>query len=113
MDKLKAKLVAKGYNQEYGMDYEEIFALATLAAHKNWPIYQLDIKSVFLNREIEEDVYMEEPKGFEIQGKEKMVYKLHKALYGLKQAPKAWYGKFDSYLQQQGFKKNLTKHTLY
>lgn len=71
-------MVAKVYSQEYGVDYDEIFALVTrmdtiksliaLAAHKNWPIFQLDIKSAFLNSEIEEEVYVEQPKGFEIQG---------------------------------------------
>ncbi|XP_039137235.1 uncharacterized protein LOC120274764 [Dioscorea cayenensis subsp. rotundata] len=123
VDKCKARLVAKGYTQEYGVDYEEIFApvarmdtirlLIALAAHKNWAIFQLDIKSAFLNGEIEEEVYVEQPKGYVIQGKEQMVYKLHKALYGLKQAPRAWYGKFDAYLQQQGFKRSMTEHTLY
>lgn len=73
----------------------------------------MDIKSAFLNGEIEEEIYVEQPKGFEVQGKEQMVYKLYKALYGLKQAPRAWYGKFDSYLQEHGFKRSLTEHTLY
>lgn len=79
IDKCKARLVAKRYTQEHGVDYEEIFApvvrmdtirlLIALIAHQNWPTFQFDIKSAFLNGEIKEEVHVEQPKGFEIQGK--------------------------------------------
>lgn len=83
-----------------------------LAAHKRWPIFQLDVKSSFLNGKIEEEVYVAQPRGFEVQGKEIMVYKLKKALYGLKQAQRAWYGRLDNWFLVQGFQRSVTK-TLY
>jgi hypothetical protein len=89
----------KGYNQEYGVDYQEIFApvarqdtirlVVSLAAQNSWPIFQLDVKSTFLNGELIEQVYIEQPPGYVIKGDEHKVYKLKKALYGLKQAPRA------------------------
>lgn len=121
--KHKARLVAKGYVQEYGVDYEDVFApvarmdtvrlLLALAASKGWPVYHLDVKSAFLNGEINEDVYVEQPKGFSIPGKEGKVFKLKKALYGLKQAPRAWYSRINTHLLKQGFHKNPHEHTLY
>jgi hypothetical protein len=97
VDKLKARLVAKGYAQQHGVDYTEVFALVirmdivrmiiALAAQRSWLIYQLDVKSAFLHRELSEDLFVEQPKGYEQKGNEHKVYKLHKALYGLKQAP--------------------------
>ena len=81
------------------MDYNEVFAsvarletirlVVALASSKNWSLSHLDVKYAFLNGPLEEDVYVTQPPGFEVSGKEHMVYKLHKALYGLKQAPRA------------------------
>ena len=89
--------VAKGYKQKYGIDYEEVFApvarldmvrmLISLVAHHSWKIYQLNVKSAFLNDILEEEVYEEQPEGFVAEGEENKVYRLKKALYGLKQAP--------------------------
>ncbi|BBG96481.1 transposable element gene [Prunus dulcis] len=123
VQKNKARLVAKGYVQKPGIDYNETFApvarldtirtLIALAAQKGWKLYQLDVKSAFLNGKLQEEVYVEQPEGFVIQGKEDRVYRLHKALYGLKQAPRAWYGEIDGYFAECGFEKSLSEATLY
>ena len=70
--------------------------------HLGWKIHHMDVKSTFLNGEIHE-VYVKQPKGFEVKGKEHMVYKLYKVLYRLKQAPRAWYSKLDNRLCSLGF----------
>ena len=123
VQKNKARLVAKGYVQKPGIDYNETFApvarldtimtLIALAAQKGWKLYQLDVKSAFLNGKLQEEVYVEQPEGFVIQGKEDRVYRLHKALYGLKQAPRAWYGEIDGYFTECGFEKSSSEATLY
>jgi hypothetical protein len=97
VDKFKAWLIAKGYAQQHGVDYTEVFApmarmdtvrmIIALATQRSWHIYQLDVKSAFLHGELSEDLFVEQPKGYEQKGNEHKVYKLHKALYGLKQAP--------------------------
>ncbi|KAM0975403.1 hypothetical protein ACFX13_018728 [Malus domestica] len=97
--KNKARLVAKGYAQKPGLDYNETYApvarldtiktLVTLAAQKSWKLYQLNVKSAFLNGVLEDEVYVDQLEGFVVKGKEDKVYKLYKALYGLKQAPRA------------------------
>ena len=103
--KFKARLVAKGYSQQEGVDYEDTFflvarfetirTLLALVAQVNWLIYQFDVKSTFLNGELKEEVYVSQPEGFIIPGKEEYVYKLKKAQYGLKQAPRAWHERID------------------
>jgi hypothetical protein len=97
----KARLVAKGYAQVVSLYFEETFApiarlesiriLLAYAAHHSFKLYQMDVKSAFLNKPINEEVYMEQPPGFEDDKYSDHVYKLSKALYGLKQAPRAWY----------------------
>ncbi|GJW04344.1 retrovirus-related pol polyprotein from transposon TNT 1-94 [Tanacetum coccineum] len=99
--KNKARLVAQGFRQEEGIDFEESFApvarieairiFVANAAHKNMTIYQMDVKTAFLNGELKEEVYVSQPEGFVDQDNPSHVYKLKKALYGLKQAPRAWY----------------------
>lgn len=90
----------KGYAQVFGVDFLETFALVArldtirlllaVAAQKNWKVYQLDVKSAFLNGYLQEEIYIEQPRGFEVRGQEEKVYLLKKALNGLKQAPRAW-----------------------
>ena len=115
--------MAKGYKQEYGVDYKEVFApvarldtirlVISMAAQNPWLSFQLDVKSAFLHGELEEQVYVEQPPGYVQQGMEEKVLRLNKALYGLKQAPRAWYSRIDAYLTNQGFQKCPYEHTLY
>ena len=119
----KARLVAKGYNQEEGIDYEETYApvarleairmLLAYASIMNFKLYQMDVKSAFLNGLIQEEVYVEQPPGFEIPDKPNHVYKLQKALYGLKQAPRAWYERLSNFLLEKEFSRGKVDTTLF
>ena len=121
--KHKARLVAKGYVQKKGIDYEEVFApvarldtvklILAMAANWGWEVHHLDVKTAFLNGELVEDVYVAQPDGYVVNGKEQMVYKLSKALYGLKQAPRAWNVKLDNCLKKLGFSKCATEPAVY
>ncbi|CAL9026844.1 unnamed protein product [Prunus brigantina] len=106
VQKHKARLVAKGYAQKPGIDYNETFA-------PGWKLFQLDVKSAFLNGVLDEEVYVEQPEGFEVKHAGHKVYKLRKALYGLKQAPRAWYSEIDAYLSMCKFKRSTSEATLY
>ncbi|WVZ60555.1 hypothetical protein U9M48_010561 [Paspalum notatum var. saurae] len=110
----KARLVAKGFAQVEGLDFGETFApvarleairiLLAYSSHHKIKLYQMDVKSAFLNGFINELVYVDRPPGFEDPRKPNHVYRLHKALYGLKQAPRAWYERLRDFLIMQGFK---------
>lgn len=121
--KYKARIVARGYVQKKGIDYEEVFApvtrletvrlLLALAAKNGWEVHHLDVKSAFLNGELLEEVYVSQPVGFVQENQRHKVYKLLKALYGLKQAPRAWYARLNKCLKNLGFTKCPHEHAVY
>nr|KYP66838.1 Retrovirus-related Pol polyprotein from transposon TNT 1-94 [Cajanus cajan] len=121
--KHKARLVAKGFMQREGIDYSEVFApvarletvrlIVALASWRNWKLWQLDVKSAFLNGPLDEDVFIVQPPGFISKGNEQKVLKLRKALYGLKQAPRAWNKRVDTFLHSVGFQKCSVEHGVY
>ncbi|KAJ9558020.1 hypothetical protein OSB04_012634 [Centaurea solstitialis] len=119
----KARLVAQGYCQEERIDYEETFApiarLETIriflafAAHRGFKVFQMDVKSAFLNVKLKEEVYVKQPPGFESAKYPNHVYFLDKALYGLKQAPRAWYERLSTFLTSNSFLRGTTDITLF
>jgi hypothetical protein len=92
---------------------ESIRLILAYASSKHIKVYQMDVKSTFLNGDLEEEVYMEQPYDLQVQEAEQYVYRLKKALYGLKQAPRAWYSRLDNYLRHQGFRKGNIDSNLY
>ncbi|GJX80783.1 retrovirus-related pol polyprotein from transposon TNT 1-94 [Tanacetum coccineum] len=121
--KNKARLVARGYRQEEGINFEESFApvarleairiFLAFAAHMNMVVYQMNVKIAFLNGNLQEEVYVSHSDGFVDPDNPNHVYKLKKALYGLKQAPRAWYGMLSLFLISQDFSKGSVDPTLF
>ncbi|GJQ96316.1 retrovirus-related pol polyprotein from transposon TNT 1-94 [Tanacetum coccineum] len=119
----KAMLVGQGYNQQEGIDYDETYApiarhesiriLLAYACAFDFKLFQMDVKSAFLNGFINEEVYMAQPPGFIDFEKPNHVYKLKKALYGLKQAPKAWYDRLKAFLNKHEYKMGMVDNTLF
>ncbi|GJY59336.1 retrovirus-related pol polyprotein from transposon TNT 1-94 [Tanacetum coccineum] len=119
----KSRLVAKGYGQEDGIDFKEPFApvarleavriFVAYAAHKNFPIYQMDVKTAFLNGPLKKEVFVRQPDGFVDLDFSNHLYRLKKALYGLKQALRAWYDKLSSFLIEHHFTKGIVDLTLF
>jgi hypothetical protein len=121
--KHKARLVAKGYAQREGVDFEEVFApvarietvrlLIALAARSGWKVHHMDVKSAFLNGDLCEEVYVQQPPGFVVENGSGKVLRLRKALYGLRQAPRAWNARLDKELLKLGFVRNPLEHAVY
>nr|GEX06538.1 zinc finger, CCHC-type [Tanacetum cinerariifolium] len=121
VDKFKARLVIQGFRQKKGIDYFDTYApvvrittirlLLALAAIHNLVIHQMDVKTIFLNCDLDEEVYMKQPEVFVMPGNEHKVCKLVKSLYGLKQAPKQWHQKFDEVVLSSGFHLNQSDNT--
>lgn len=119
----KARLVAKGFKQKEGVDYFDTYApvariasirvLLALASINKLYVHQMDVKTAFLNGDLEEEVYMDQPEGFVLPGNEKKVCRLVKSLYGLKQAPKQWHEKFDNVILSNGFVHNDADKCIY
>ncbi|CAN1345666.1 Retrovirus-related Pol polyprotein from transposon TNT 1-94 [Linum perenne] len=119
----KARLVAQGYSQEEGIDFDETFApvarleairiLCAFASYMKFKLFQMDVKSAFLNGFIKEEVFVKQPPGFENPSFPHHVYKLKKALYGLRQAPRVWYDRLSSYLLSNGFSRGTVDNTLF
>ncbi|XP_074335810.1 retrovirus-related Pol polyprotein from transposon RE1 isoform X1 [Apium graveolens] len=123
VERLKARLVAKGFTQSYGIDYQETFApvaklntirvLISIAVNLDWPLLQLDVKNAFLNGDLEEEVYMKIPPGFESRFPANKVCKLIKTLYGLRQSGRKWFEKFTNVLGKDGYVQCQADNTLF
>lgn len=121
--KHKARIVAKGYVQKHGIDYEEVFApvarietvrlILALTGTNGWKVHHLDVKSAFLNGNLEEEVYVLQPQGYEKKEEPNKVLRLPKALYGLKQAPRAWNACLDRHLKSIGFTRCAHEYSVY
>ena len=123
IDKYKAHLDAKGYRQRENVDFFDTYspvtrvtsirALLSLAVVHKLIVHQMDVKTTFLNGDLEEETYMDQPKVFVVPGQEHKVCKLDKSLSGLKQAPKQWHEKFDNLIISHGFRVHGSEKCIY
>jgi hypothetical protein len=123
IERFKVRLVAKGFTQREGIDCTETFSpvskkdsfkiVVALVAHYDLELYQMDVKTVFLNGDLQESLYVAQLEGFAIEGKEHMGYRLKKSIYELKQASRQWYLKFDEVIKKFGFVKNQVDNCVY
>ena len=123
IERFKARLVAKGFTQREGIDYNETFSpvsskdsfriIMALVAHYDLELHQMDVRTAFLNGDLHENVYMAQPEGFVVEGKEHLGCRLKKSIYGLKQASRQWYLKFDEIIKKIEFKENSVDNCIY
>jgi hypothetical protein len=123
VERYKARLVARGFSQTYGIDYDETFApvakmntvriLVSCAANFGWKLHQLDVKNAFLHGDLQEEVYMEIPPGFGTSQTKGKVCRLKKSLYGLKQSPRAWFDRFRRAVCGMGYGQCNGDHTVF
>ena len=123
VERYKARLVAQGYSQRYEIDYDETFSpverfesirtVVALSVQRGLKLHQIHVTSAFLNGELEDEVYMKQPEGFEVEGNEDLVYKLNKSLYGLKQSSRCWNSVLDEHLKSIGFVQTESDQCIY
>ena len=123
MRKVKLTDLKQDLQRQPGIDFGETFSpvsrldivreVLARAAQNKWKLYQMDVKSTFLNGILEEKIYVQQPLGYEVEGKEDKFYRLKNALCGLKQAPRAWYRRIKNYMIKNGFCRNNIEPTLY
>ena len=120
VERYKARLVAQGFAQRHGQDYDETFCpvvrfesvrtVIALAAKYGLKLHQMDITTAFLNGDLKESIYMKQPEGYAVKGKEKLVCKLKESLYGLKQPPRCWNEALDKHLKRWALRKQTVTH---
>jgi hypothetical protein len=123
VEKYKSQLVAKGYSQVEGIDFGVIFSpvskltciifVLSFVVAFDFEVEHMDVKTTFLHWDLEEEIYMKQPEGFDMKGKKELVCKMIKSLYGLKQLPRTWYQKFDTYMLGLGFTRSKEDHCVY